>query len=115
MLLYCYCIDSIANHQTLFLMSSMQCKICTETDLYTVPVVFVGTTRGDQTGEGDSFLHCPATDSTGVVARQVLLVSGVGPAGGHEDVVSVDHLPPQAAGQVEHHRTEWLPAACSKQ
>ena len=82
------------------------------TDLYTVPVVFVSTAGGHQTGEGDSSLHRPATDPTPVVSWQILLMPGVRPAGGHEYVVPVDHLPPQAARQVEPHRAEWLPAAC---
>ena len=69
-----------------------------KTDLYAVPVMFAGAAGGDQTGEGDSSLHSPATDPTPVVTRDVNLRFGVRPAGGHEDVVSIDHFSAQAAG-----------------
>ena len=80
-------------------------------DLYAVPVMFVVTAGGQQTGPPPPALHPPPAHPALVETRGVGLGPGVVPAGGHEDVVSVDHLLAQAARQVELDRAEWLPAA----
>ena len=73
-------------------------------------MVFVPTAGGDHTGPAAASLHPPAADPALPVPGHVLLPPGVAPAGGHEDVVPVDHLLSQAARQVELDWTERLPA-----
>ena len=83
--------------------------------LYTVPVVFVVTAGGEDTGPAPAPLHPPPADPALAGAGQVMLGPGVGPAGGHEDVVSVDHLLTQTARQVELDGAEWFPATWSRE
>ena len=73
--------------------------------------MFAGAAGGNQTGEGDSWLDSPVTDPTPVVTREVSLMFGVRPAGGHEDVVAAHHLLAHAAAQVEGRAAERLPAS----